>query len=65
MKEKEGRVVQPHCMDAVIGSFDLPHLFQFVCLAVADKLHDNLEEMFVCIDFFNNLIAEERVLQID
>ena len=65
MKEKKSRVIQAHRMNAVIGSFDLTHFFEFICLAVADKLHNNLEEMLICINFFNNFIEENGILQVD
>lgn len=52
-------------MDAVIGSLDFAHLFKFIRLAVVDEFHNDLEEMFVCIDFLNNLIVKGWVLKIN
>ena len=65
MEEQEGRVVEPHQVDAVVGPLDLAHLLQLVCLAMTNELHYHFEEVLIVVDFLHNFIEEERVLKID
>ena len=65
MQEQESRIIESHRMDAVVRTLDLPHLLKLVVLAILDKLGDELEEMPISIDFFDDLIEKYGVFDVD
>lgn len=52
-------------MDTIVRALNLPHLLQFVVLAVFDELGDELEEMSIRVDLLYDLIEKYRVLDVD